>query len=177
MDAGYLSRLVTGLVEAGLIDRQPSPENAKRLTLRLIEAGRAVYAKLDATSAAEAGALLAGDGLSIWAFHKISELPEGVPPEVGLQLVQDLAVASGHPGMVGGQVIDMAAQQGSVTQEMLEAVHRAKTGALITGAVRAGAMLAGATVGTGHGAGTEAERLGNNSVKQLPLPGVLSTKM
>ncbi len=93
----------------------------------------------------EAGALLAGDGLSIWAFHKISELPEGVPPEVGLQLVQDLAVASGHPGMVGGQVIDMAAQQGSVTQEMLEAVHRAKTGALITGAVRAGAMLAGAT--------------------------------
>ncbi len=59
MDAGYLSRLVTGLVEAGLIDRQPSPENAKRLTLRLTEAGRAVFAKLDATSAAEAGALLA----------------------------------------------------------------------------------------------------------------------
>ena len=54
-------------------------------------------------------------------------------------------MASGHPGMVGGQVIDMAAQQGSVTQDMLEAVHRAKTGALITGAVRAGALLAGAT--------------------------------
>jgi len=92
----------------------------------------------------EAGALLAGDGLSIWAFHKITELPEGVPPEVGLRLVRDLAEASGHPGMVGGQVIDMAAQGGSVDRESLEAVHRAKTGALICGAVRAGALIGGA---------------------------------
>lgn len=92
----------------------------------------------------EWGALLAGDGLSIWAFHKISELPEGVPPDVGLKLVQDLALASGHRGMVGGQVIDMQAQTGTVDKAGLEAIHRAKTGALICGAVRAGAMLAGA---------------------------------
>jgi geranylgeranyl diphosphate synthase, type II len=92
----------------------------------------------------EWGALLAGDGLSIWAFHKISELPEGVPPQVGLKLVQDLALASGHKGMVGGQVIDMIAQNTAVDRERLEAIHRAKTGALICGAVRAGAMLAGA---------------------------------
>lgn len=92
----------------------------------------------------EWGALLAGDGLSIWAFHKISELPEGVPAEVGLRLVQDLAVASGHDGMVGGQVIDMQAQSRQVDRAALEAIHRAKTGALICGAVRAGAMLAGA---------------------------------
>lgn len=93
----------------------------------------------------ESGALLAGDGLSIWAFQVISQLPDTVSPEIGLKLVQDLAEASGHPGMVGGQVIDMAAQSSEVTQEMLESVHRAKTGALITGAVRAGALLAGAT--------------------------------
>ena len=92
----------------------------------------------------EWGALLAGDGLSIWAFHKISELPEGVPAEVGLKLVQDLALASGHKGMVGGQVIDMQAQNGAVDRAGLEAIHRAKTGALICGSVRAGAMLAGA---------------------------------
>jgi geranylgeranyl diphosphate synthase type II len=92
----------------------------------------------------EASALLAGDGLSIWAFHEICNLPEGVPAEVGLKLVRDLAMASGHPGMVGGQVIDMQARSASVDREFLESIHRAKTGALICGAVRAGAMLAGA---------------------------------
>ena len=92
----------------------------------------------------EAGALLAGDGLSIWAFHEISKLPAGVPAEVGLRLVQDLALASGHPGMVGGQVIDMAAREVEMTHQFLESIHRAKTGALIRGSVRAGAMLAGA---------------------------------
>ena len=93
----------------------------------------------------EASALLAGDGLSIWAFHEISRLPEGVSAEVGLKLVQDLARASGHPGMVGGQVIDMEARSEEVTQDYLERIHRAKTGALICGAVRAGAMLGGAS--------------------------------
>lgn len=92
----------------------------------------------------EAGALLAGDGLSIWAFHAITQLPEGVPADVGLRLVQDLAEASGHPGMVGGQVIDMDAQSGIIDRAGLERIHRSKTGALITGAVRGGAMLAGA---------------------------------
>lgn len=95
----------------------------------------------------EAGALLAGDGLSIWAFHEISKLPAGVPAEVGLRLVQDLALASGHPGMVGGQVIDMAAREVEMTHQFLESIHRAKTGALIRGSVRAGAMLAGADEG------------------------------
>lgn len=93
----------------------------------------------------EAGALLAGDGLSILAFEKIAELPVGVSPEVGLRLVTDLAMASGYQGMVGGQVIDMACQSGGVDRDALEAVHRAKTGALIRGAVRAGALVAGAT--------------------------------
>lgn len=93
----------------------------------------------------EASALLAGDGLSIWAFHEIARLPQGVPAEVGLRLVQDLAIASGHPGMVGGQVLDMAARDVEITHAFLESIHRAKTGALIRGAVRAGAMLAGAT--------------------------------
>jgi geranylgeranyl diphosphate synthase type II len=92
----------------------------------------------------EASALLAGDGLSIWAFHEISRLPQGVPAEVGLKLVQDLAMASGHPGMVGGQVIDMQARSEAVDKAFLERIHRAKTGALICGAVRGGAMLAGA---------------------------------
>lgn len=92
----------------------------------------------------EAGALLAGDGLSIWAFHEITQLPPDVPADVGLRLVQELAIASGHRGMVGGQVIDMLAREEAIDHAFLERIHRAKTGALIRGAVRAGALVAGA---------------------------------
>ena len=93
----------------------------------------------------EAGALLAGDGLSIWAFHQITQLPDGVDPSVGLALVRDLAVASGHLGMVGGQVLDIQAQGIAPDAAGVERIHRAKTGALIRGAVRAGALIAGAS--------------------------------
>lgn len=93
----------------------------------------------------EAGALLAGDGLSIWAFHQITQLPEGVDAAVGLQLVQDLAEASGHLGMVGGQVLDIEAQGQVPDAAGVEKIHRAKTGALIRGSVRAGALIGGAS--------------------------------
>ncbi|MGD8325648.1 MAG: helix-turn-helix domain-containing GNAT family N-acetyltransferase [Sphingomonadales bacterium] len=59
MDAGYLSRIVSGLESQGLIERTPSPENAKRLALTLTDRGREVSAKLDAASAEEVSALLA----------------------------------------------------------------------------------------------------------------------
>ncbi len=92
----------------------------------------------------EAGALLAGDALSIWAFHRLVDLPPEVPAEVGLALVRDLAEASGHKGMVGGQVLDLEARKQATDLTALEQIHRAKTGALICGAVRGGALLAGA---------------------------------
>lgn len=53
MDAGYLSRLTSGLKKAGLITREASPDNAKRLALTLTEKGRSEFAKLDAASASE----------------------------------------------------------------------------------------------------------------------------
>ena len=59
MDTGYLSRLLAGLEAEGLIDRSPSPENAKRLALTLAEKGRAVFDGLDKASAKEVAALLA----------------------------------------------------------------------------------------------------------------------
>lgn len=93
----------------------------------------------------EAGALLAGDGLSIWAFHVAARRPPGVTAEQALRVVEELAVASGHPGMVGGQVIDLDGQQGGVDQAGLRCIHAAKTGALIRGAVRCGAIVGGAT--------------------------------
>ena len=60
MDAGYLSRLLTGMERDGLILRQPSPENGKRLTLALTDQGRGLFNNLNAASAREVADLLKG---------------------------------------------------------------------------------------------------------------------
>ena len=60
MDAGYLSRLLSGMERDGLIERAPAPENAKRLTLSLTAQGRAVFNGLNAASAREVADLLKG---------------------------------------------------------------------------------------------------------------------
>ena len=90
--------------------------------------------------------LLAGDGLSLWAFEVAMKSPDDLSAPVLRQLVRELALASGHPGMVGGQVIDLAAQRaGTIDGPQLQKIHAAKTGALIRGAVRCGALVAGAS--------------------------------
>lgn len=90
-------------------------------------------------------ALLAGDGLSLWAFEVAMQSPEDLSAGTLRALVRELVAASGHPGMVGGQVIDLAAQKtGQIDGPQLKKIHAAKTGALIRGAVRCGAIVAGA---------------------------------
>lgn len=59
IDPGYLSRLVKGLEEAGLVRRDPVPGNAKRLVLKLTDEGAETFAGLNAASASEVEALLA----------------------------------------------------------------------------------------------------------------------
>jgi geranylgeranyl diphosphate synthase type II len=87
-------------------------------------------------------ALLAGDGLSIWAFQ-VASLG---PTQHLAAIVRELVEASGHKGMVGGQVIDLQAQKaGQIDGPSLQKIHAYKTGALIRGAVRCGAIVAGAS--------------------------------
>ncbi|MCR5660840.1 MAG: polyprenyl synthetase family protein, partial [bacterium] len=90
-------------------------------------------------------ALLAGDALVIHAFEIAARSAAMNSAEKTVRVIHELAFASGFPGMVGGQILDMAAQHHGVDREGLLAVHHAKTGALIRGAVRAGAIIAGAT--------------------------------
>jgi geranylgeranyl diphosphate synthase type II len=90
-------------------------------------------------------ALLAGDGLVIHAFEVAAATAELAGPEATVRVVRELARASGHPGMVGGQVLDMDAQHRGVDGKGLLAIHHAKTGALIRGSVRAGAIVGGAS--------------------------------
>jgi geranylgeranyl diphosphate synthase, type II len=92
----------------------------------------------------EATAILAGDALQTLAFQTIAE-DERLAPNLRVQLIATVAHHSGTPGgMVAGQAHDLDAESRSVTQEELEQIHLAKTGALIRVAARCGALIAGA---------------------------------
>lgn len=71
-------------------------------------------------------ALLAGDALLTEAFLLIADNSE---------LVRLLVRAAGSQGMVGGQAIDLRSQDENMNLEVLNELHRKKTGALIAACV------------------------------------------
>jgi geranylgeranyl diphosphate synthase type II len=92
----------------------------------------------------EAIAILAGDALQTRAFEVLAGLD--VPPEATVQIIGLIANAIGTvEGMIGGQVLDLESEHLQPTAERVEAIHRAKTGALIRVSVVAGGVYAGAT--------------------------------
>ncbi|WP_458734505.1 (2E,6E)-farnesyl diphosphate synthase [Zobellella taiwanensis] len=88
----------------------------------------------------EATAILAGDALQTLAFELLSQAEGSLPAERRLQLVRELATASGYGGMCGGQALDIYHEGRPVERATLETIHRHKTGALIRAAVRLGAL-------------------------------------
>jgi geranylgeranyl diphosphate synthase type II len=66
-------------------------------------------------------------------------------PAIGTRLVALVAEAVGINGLIGGQAADVAATGQPVTIEMVERIHRTKTGALFSAAALAGATVAGAS--------------------------------
>jgi DNA-binding MarR family transcriptional regulator/GNAT superfamily N-acetyltransferase len=58
LDAGYLSRILRGFQERGLIDRRPSETDARQSRLSLTEAGRAAFAQLDTAARRDVAAML-----------------------------------------------------------------------------------------------------------------------
>ena len=97
----------------------------------------------------EAVAILAGDALLTDAFRIIAgRTPLGiVRPETLLQVIQEVALAAGWFGMVGGQAADIEAEGRPPAEKTLHFIHTRKTGALITVSLRAGALLGGAGAG------------------------------
>jgi geranylgeranyl diphosphate synthase type II len=86
----------------------------------------------------EAMAILAGDSLLTHAFVVLGRVGDA-------RLVEELAVASGTVGgMIAGQVHDIESEGHAPDKELLERIHRAKTGALLRASVRLGALHAGA---------------------------------
>jgi geranylgeranyl diphosphate synthase type II len=93
----------------------------------------------------DATAILAGDGLLTYAFHIMAQETGRMPGREAalLEVIGLIAHAAGYQGMVGGQMLDLMAEGRQVTLKELETIHRAKTGALLTAAVRAGAIMGG----------------------------------
>ena len=99
----------------------------------------------------QAIAILAGDALQTLAFQTIAHLP--APPATVVSLLREVSVAVGTgvgrygdlntglaPGMIGGQVVDIESEGAKPTAELVECIHRAKTGALITTSIVSGGI-------------------------------------
>ena len=99
----------------------------------------------------EATAILAGDGLLTFAFDILARSETHPDAATRIELVLALARASGCGGMVGGQLLDLAAEgrfadgepQRQSETEILT-MQAMKTGALLRFACAAGAILGGA---------------------------------
>ena len=118
----------------------------------------------------EAIAILAGDALQTLAFQTISRLP--IRGETVAEVLQEVSMAIGTgigqfgsldtgiaPGMIGGQVVDIESEGTEPTVELVEAIHRAKTGALITTSIVSGGLYAVGAAGRHAGAGDVIDRL------------------
>jgi geranylgeranyl pyrophosphate synthase len=100
----------------------------------------------------EATAILAGDALQTLAFELIASPSNSLSDSQVRSISYRLSQAAGQNGMVGGQMLDMLATQSpnaeqdslSVDNQLktLEAIHKNKTGALITASVICGALCA-----------------------------------
>ncbi len=99
----------------------------------------------------EAIAILAGDALQTLAFGTIGNLP--APAEAVVAVLREVSTAVGTgigrvgdrdtglpAGMIGGQVVDIESEGAKPTAALVEAIHRSKTGALITVSIVAGAI-------------------------------------
>ena len=93
----------------------------------------------------EAIAILAGDALQTRAYEVLAGLD--APPAAVVRIVGLVAQATGTvEGMIGGQVLDLESEHLKPTPQLVEAIHRAKTGALIRVSVVSGGVYAGAGV-------------------------------
>ena len=94
----------------------------------------------------EALAILTGDALLTEAFDLMTrpEVVEGLEKDVVINVINEISRAAGGHGMVGGQVIDLKTEGKEVDFDILQWIHRHKTGALIIASIRTGGWLGGA---------------------------------
>jgi farnesyl diphosphate synthase len=90
----------------------------------------------------QATAILAGDALLTLAFEILADEKTHPDPRVRLELITALSQAIGALGMVGGQMIDLKAENQNLDQSEIIRMQQLKTGSLIIFSCQAGAILA-----------------------------------
>ena len=89
----------------------------------------------------EATAVLAGDSLHALAFELLAAPETSREAIVRSDLIATLAEASGHNGMAGGQMMDLAVENAETDLHTVTRLQQLKTGALLGAAVEMGAIL------------------------------------
>ena len=89
----------------------------------------------------EATAILAGDALLTKAFEVLADAKTHDDPAVRSALIMALAHAAGHEGMVGGQMIDLYAENNQLDIPEIMRLQQLKTGALIAVSCDMGALM------------------------------------
>jgi len=92
----------------------------------------------------EGVAILIGDALLALPFEVIAQ-SDNLSAPVRLELIRELAKATGREGIIGGQTVDLESEGKSVSEETLRYIHQHKTADLITAAVRMGAISGSAS--------------------------------
>ncbi|MDD9876835.1 MAG: polyprenyl synthetase family protein [Magnetovibrio sp.] len=98
----------------------------------------------------DATAILAGDALLTKAFEVLAEDATHQDAKVRADLVLALAKASGHQGMVGGQMLDIYAEDHELDMPEITRLQRMKTGELIAVSCELGAVLGKASENARH---------------------------
>ena len=107
----------------------------------------------------EAMAILAGDAMLTSAFGHIADAPN-LSADAKLRAVSYLSRCAGETGMVGGQVLDILAEQRECTETEILNIQNRKTGALIKAACVLGVMAANGTAEQEFAAMEFADHLG-----------------
>ena len=106
----------------------------------------------------EANALLAGDALLTYAFETASKAD--LDPQSVVKAIRYLASAAGPDGMVGGQMLDLFAEDNEINEAALRSLYSMKTGALIRCACVLGCIAANADSEKIEAAVSYAEKIG-----------------
>ncbi len=89
----------------------------------------------------EATAILAGDALQALAFQILADREVHADPSVRCELVRTVAKAAGASGLVGGQMLDLAAEKKELSVDEVIRLQRLKTGEMFAVSCEAGAIL------------------------------------
>jgi len=93
----------------------------------------------------DATAILAGDSLLAEAFSVLARATKNSDSGLLIDVIRDIADATGARGMTGGQQLDMESVEKKLDEAALTRLHGLKTGRLITVSVTSGAKYCGAS--------------------------------